>query len=350
MALMMRCRAAAVLLLLTAASGAAQVPAAKKAAVAPKVELHNSALRMRVYLPDAAKGFYTGVRFDWSGVIGDLQFAGHHLYRSWFTAVDPSVRDFVYSAQGVTAGANSAATGPVEEFQTAFGYDTAKVGDTFLKIGVGILRKLEDRPYRFDTRAELVDGGTWTHKATADSVTFTQTLGRPGDRYAYVYTKVLRLGAGASFSIEHRLQNRGTVALTTPLYDHNFLTVDSRTVHGGTTITVRYPITPKSPVDPPQVRIDGHRAVYQSDLRGQDKVTFGLQGFGTTAADYDFKVMDPQSGVTARVQADRPLADASVWSIAPVIAVEPFIQIDAEPGGEFRWTYTYTYSTAGQVP
>ena len=279
----LRCCAAAALLSFVAEGASAQVPVAQKTAAAPQVKLHNRALRMHVYLPDAQKGFYRGVRFDWSGVIGDLEVAGHHLYRPWFTAVDPQVRDFVYSGDGISAGANSAATGPVEEFQTAFGYDTAKVGDTFLKVGVGILRKVEDRPYRFDTRAELVDGGRWTHTETADSITFTQTLGKPGDQYAYVYTKMLRLRAGASFTIEHRLQNLGEVALTTPLYDHNFLTVDGSSVHAGTTVTVPYTLVPSGPVDSAQVSIEGHRAMYREDLRGQDKATFGLQGFGSAA-------------------------------------------------------------------
>ena len=58
---------------------------------------------------------------------------------------------------------------------------------------------------------------------------------------------------------------------------------------------------------------------------------------------------DPGSGVTVGVKGDRPLVDASVWSINPVIAVEPFIRVDAQPGGEFRWRYTYTYSITIQA-
>lgn len=328
----------------------AQTSVMQKAAAAPQVVLHNQSLRMQVYLPDTAKGFYTGIRFDWSGVIGDLVVAGHHLYRPWFTEVDPAVRDFVYTAEGVTAGANSAATGPVEEFKTAFGYDTAKVGETYLKVGVGILRKVEDRPASFDTRAELVDGGTWTSKASTTAITFTQTLGKPGDRFAYVYTKTLRLGEGATFTMEHRLQNLGTADLSTPLYNHNFLTVDGGDVPAGTAITVPYTLHPRTPPNATQVAIQQHRATYRSGLHGQDKVTFDLQGFGKDVSDYDFAVTEPTAGIVVRVQCDRPLIDASVWSIAPVLAVEPFIQIDAPPSSEFRWTYTYTYSTAAERP
>jgi hypothetical protein len=40
---------------------------------------------------------------------------------------------------------------------------------------------------------------------------------------------------------------------------------------------------------------------------------------------------------------DRPLANASLWSMRTTIAVEPFIAIGLEPGQEFNWTITYTY-------
>ena len=39
----------------------------------PEAEITNGTLRVRVYLPDATTGFYRGTRFDWSGVIGDLE-------------------------------------------------------------------------------------------------------------------------------------------------------------------------------------------------------------------------------------------------------------------------------------
>ena len=40
---------------------------------------------------------------------------------------------------------------------------------------------------------------------------------------------------------------------------------------------------------------------------------------------------------------DQPLANLSLWSIRSVMAVEPFIDIAAEPGKEFSWKYTYSY-------
>ena len=55
---------------------------------------------MKVFVPDAQKGFYRATRFDWSGAIGDMEFAGHHIYHPWFQTVDPAVRDFL-RARGI---------------------------------------------------------------------------------------------------------------------------------------------------------------------------------------------------------------------------------------------------------
>src|ERR1700684_2120302 len=103
-------------------------------------DISNTSMQVTLYLPDAANGFYRGTRFDWSGVVGDLQYAGHSYYGPWFTKTDPDVSDFVYRGDDIVAGPCSAITGPVEEFGV-LGFEEAKAGGSFLKIGVGILRK-----------------------------------------------------------------------------------------------------------------------------------------------------------------------------------------------------------------
>jgi hypothetical protein len=48
-------------------------------------------------------------------------------------------------------------------------------------------------------------------------------------------------------------------------------------------------------------------------------------------------------GAGMRVTGDRPLASMALWSIRSVLAIEPFIAIAVEPGGEMTWEYTYSY-------
>jgi hypothetical protein len=125
----------------------------------PGTEITNGIISLRVYLPDASKGFYRGTRFDWSGVVADLRYKGHSYYGPWFSKTDPTVKDFIYDGPDIVAGPCSAITGPVEEFTPALGFDEAKSGGRFIKIGVGVLRKPDDDKYEAFRMYDLVDGG-----------------------------------------------------------------------------------------------------------------------------------------------------------------------------------------------
>src|SRR5262245_30350753 len=133
------------------------IAVAAHAADPPQAEIANQQIRARLYLPDAAQGFYRSTRFDWSGVIHSLVYQGHDYYGSWFNQVHPSVRDFTHRDGNIVVGAVSAMTGPVEEFQKPLGYDAAKAGGVFVKVGVGVLHKPDDTSYAAFRPYEIVD-------------------------------------------------------------------------------------------------------------------------------------------------------------------------------------------------
>jgi len=121
-------------------------------------------------------------------------------------------------------------TGVPEEFVTgddALGFNEAKAGGTFIKIGVGVLRRPDDSPYDKFRLYDIVNGGTWTVKQTSDSIVFTQTLSDPSTGYGYIYRKTLSLTKGKpQMVLEHSLRNTGTKAIQSSVYDHNFLYLD----------------------------------------------------------------------------------------------------------------------------
>src|SRR5450432_3389805 len=107
-------------------------PGALVAADFPRAEISNGSVRAKLYLPDPDNGYYRATRFDWSGVIASLEYKGHNYFGVWFPRYDPKINDAI--------------TGPVEEYRTgesALGYENAKTGETFIRIGVGVLRKPE---------------------------------------------------------------------------------------------------------------------------------------------------------------------------------------------------------------
>ena len=310
----------------------------------PQVTLSNGPLRVLVYLPDANQGFFRGTRFDWAGVIGRLEYANHVFYDRWFSRLDPNVRDWEVVPE-VIAGPNTAITGPAEEFQKPLGYDTAPAGGSFIKIGVGVLRKPADAAaYSAFQRYEIVDAGVRSLDVKSDAVTFTHDVSEPNSGYGYSYTKSIRLTPGRpELNLEHRLKNTGRQRIDTTVYNHNFLALDGLTTGAGFVVKTPYDIVSPRPPDAALAEIRGRSVVYLSDLTGRQTATTSLAGFGPTAADYDFRVEHTKAGAGVRIVGDRPLASASLWSMRTTLAVEPFIAIGLDPGQEFSWTITYTY-------
>jgi hypothetical protein len=311
----------------------------------PHAEIANSVMRVKLYLPDAVNGFYRGTRFDWSGVIADLQYSDHSYYGPWFTQTDPTVSDFVYRGAEIVAGPCSAITGPVEEF-TVLGYDEAKPGGTFLKIGVGMLRKPDDAHYTAYHLYEIVNGGKWSVKKSKDAVEFTQELHDTASGYEYVYHKKISLVAGKpQMLIEHSFKNVGPRAIHTSVYNHNFLVLDKQPTGPGFTITLPFTIASHPPIDKELAEIRKNQVVYLKTLQGEDRVYTSIEGFGNTPEDYKVRIENSRVKAGMFITSDRPLAKMALWSIRSVIAAEPFIDISAEPGSQLTWQYHYDYYT-----
>lgn len=313
----------------------------------PEVRLVSEHIEARIYLPDAQRGYYRGTRFDWSGVISSLKSGGHEYYGPWYTHRDPAVRDFVFAGPHLVAGSASAITGPAEEFVTPHGYETADAGATFVKIGVGVLRKPDAGGYSSYARYEMVDPGTWSVQSSERAVEFAQRLSDPSSHCSYTYCKTIRLADGQPvMTIEHTLRNTGRVPICTTQYNHNFLTLDRKPIGAGLTITVPFRIQADTRSGR-RVDVQGNRVIYRKAL-DDDVVAFPLRGFGATSADYDIRVEDPISGAGLHIAGDRPVCDLALWSIRSVVSVEPFIDIRVEPSKESSWSYRYTYYAVQQ--
>ncbi len=313
----------------------------------PMKDITNGILKAKLYLPDASKGFYRGTRFDWSGVIGSLEYKGHGYYGPWFTRTDPKVRDFVYDGSDIVAGPCSAMTGPAEEFSTrgsALGFDEAKPGGTFVKIGVGVLRKPDESKYSAYQLYDIVDNGKWSVEAKQDSVTFTQEVRDPGSGYGYVYRKTVRLVAGKpEMVLEHSLRNTGSKPIESSVYDHNFLVLDNQTTGPDFALTLPFPIKVDDTFDKNLAEVNGGQVLFKKTMTGEDRVFTAVRGFTNSADDYRIQIENKKVKAGVRVYGNRPLAREALWSIRSVISVEPFIDISIAPGSEFSWEYTYEY-------
>jgi hypothetical protein len=330
-----------------AALGAVQFASAQEP---PAVKLANGPLQLKVYLPDADHGFYRGTRFDWSGIIGDLSFAGHHLDDPWFSAVDPAVHDFMYKGPDleIVSGLANSATGPAEEFigadGTALGFNSAQPGGNFIKIGIGVLRRPDAKPYDNFRVYEVVDHGVWQVHTQARSVEFSQRLDDRATGYGYLYTKTLQLIPGKPvLVIQHSLKNLGRLPIATELYDHNFVNIDQRTTGPDFRVILPFAAHFLKPGKQDLCRIEGNQFLYNRPFTGRDEFYVQIGGVDSTANHYDFRVENRDARIGIHITADRPLAHTSLWAIRSVLAVEPYINLVIPPGQIASWSYTYMY-------
>jgi hypothetical protein len=314
----------------------------------PQAEIANSQIRAKLYLPDARNGYYRATRFDWSGVVASLLYKGHDFYGPWFHRVDSKVRDFVYEGSEIVAAPCSAITGPVEEFQTngrALGWDEAKIGGTFIKIGIGVLRK-DDSSYDHYKLYKIVDPGKWTVRKRADSIAFIQELTDPSSGYGYIYRKTVRLTKGKpEMVLEHGLKNTGRRTIQSTVYNHNFLVLDKLPPGPDFTISVPFRIQTPRPPNKDLAEIRGNRIVYLKELENRELVATPVRGFGESLKDHEIRIENARLGVGMRITGNRPLSDASLWSIRTVLSIEPFVSMTIDPGAEFTWLTSYEFYT-----
>jgi len=46
----------------------------------PSAHISNGLIKAKLYLPDKTNGYYRGTRFDWGGVMPELEYKGHHFF------------------------------------------------------------------------------------------------------------------------------------------------------------------------------------------------------------------------------------------------------------------------------
>jgi hypothetical protein len=309
--------------LLLAAAASAQYPSA---------EFHNELIRAKVWLPDPEKGYYRGTRFDWSGALSSLKFAGHEYFGEWQKSDDPYLHDHI--------------TGPVEEYRTdgkGLGYDDAKPDGSFLRIGVGVCEKPDEEEYRWSKSYRVKDPGKWTVGKGENWIVMEQEVLDPTSGYGYRLTKRLTLTPGKpELILDHALTNLGRKPIDTEVYNHNFFVIDNQPT--GPDFSVRFPFQATADRDlKGYASVQGRQIAYSKELPQGESIIALLSGFGDGAADHAFAIENKAVKAGVRMQADKPLSKLQFWSPHTTLCPEPHIKLHLAPGQSDRWTLRYEF-------
>jgi hypothetical protein len=309
----------------------------------PHVVLKNDKLKFTVYEPDAKKGFYRGTRFDHAGVFGNVEFAGHKIFGPWKETHDPTNHDDI--------------VGPCEEFgiTTPLGYDDAKVGGTFLKIGVGELEKPKEEKYSFAKKYKVVKPLEWKRdrgEPRAPGLEHqnwqTWQTSQKANGYGYEYQKSVVFDENhTAIIIFYKLKNTGEKRIVTDFYNHNFFNVDGDAV--GPNYSLKFQFEPKA--QDLKGKFGELVEIKDEALRFKDKLPTGqfvmasLTGFDVKNEPHRvFRMHHAPSGITVTAGHSYAFAKFNVWGIKTTICPEPYMAIDLKPGDEVKWSITYTFT------
>jgi len=312
--------------------------------------------RLSLSLHEPGDGFYCGTRFDRSGVFASLLFQGVEMAGAWYSRYDPFMHDAV--------------KGPAEEF-SPIGFD----GDdgTFLKIGVGLLRRPDDgKPYDRFRLYEIVDPGVWTFGTEGER----EAWFRHEMRGTYCYEKRVCLLDDGGFTISHKLRSEGPL-LEGEVYNHNFFTFGCFAV--GPSREIDFPFRPdgswRSVYDsvgftPSGVRfsraLQEGESVYSGDIHeaGSAGMPYDLTLRETAAAsgchlerslpDCHLErsreispcaslSRDDNAPLTVRISGDVPVTRTVLWANHRIACLEPYNAFRAAPSAPFRWSIRYRF-------
>lgn len=291
----------------------------------PSTVISNDEVEMKIYLPNPEKGLYRATRFDWSGVIGSVQYQGHEYFGYWKDTHDPLYHEDL--------------TGPVEGFiNPGMGYDDAKPGGKFIRIGVGILEKGDEETYNWTGTYKILDYGKWEIDHGEDWLSFKHEI-KSDIGYGYKYEKVIKLKRNG-FILKHKLQNTGDKTIETDQFNHNFFMIDNE--GSGPAFTVSFPYAISTTDD-----LKGYLEIKDRDLNFikeiyDNSVFLELNGYGEEVADHQVTVVNHKSGAGVTFTVDKPLSRMAFWACETTLCPENFIQISVEPGEKENWTSDYT--------
>ena len=291
------------------------------------ITISNDALKISLHAPDRVEGYYRGTRFDWAGVFAGIEYRGINYAEQWFESYSPVMHDAV--------------CGPAEEF-SPIGLDEAAPGEPFLKIGVGVLEKMEGEYDRFKLH-NILDSGRRTLCVTENSAVFGHFISHDNG-YGYEYVKEISITGKSSFRISHTLRNTGKRHLKGNVYNHNFYTLGA--LRTGEARRLDFPFRPEGDwrAEYSEVGFTENGIRFTRNLlKGESVFTGNLHeaGKGMTGSPNSFELRDTDTGCAVKAFCAVPMTKSVFWSNHRIACIEPYMDFDIAPGETMDFDIDY---------
>ncbi len=270
---------------------------------------------------------YNFSRFDWTGKIRTVKFKNTPL-----TTVEN-----IDNQQESILG-----QGFYNEFgiDTALGFEEAKVGEWFHKIGVGLLKKTNSA-YAFNEKYEI-SPAIFTVKEALNKLLIT-CQSKLVNGFAYQLTKTISLQEG-SLSIHYALKNTGNKTIITDEYVHNFININQSNISPSYQLKFPFRLQPHRFIETvnPEKKVDIHSKGFGFNGLPNEPFFFSnLSGHKAVKAVWELQHLT--HGIAIRESGNFKTNKINLWGWQHVISPELFYKINIAAGQSTSWIRKYEF-------
>lgn len=290
--------------------------------------LTNGCLTVKVMDPNAPDRYNTGVRF--SPVANVLQ-------------VDVDGREYLFSPE--THDPVTENGGLAMEFDLGgkdgpqpVSFAAAEMGESFVKIGVGVLKKTTAK-YEFYTQYPIMERAVTRAEWTSSSATFAQTCPGVND-LAYDLGANITL-SGNTLRIRYTLKNTGRRAFSTEHYTHNYFLFSGQPVGPGYALHFETPLPDDGVYD--GARREGKTLHFDQILPKAVNLVVPVSREGQGDVWRSLTAVCSVTKQSIHVSNTFPVSRIAVHATSRYLCPEQFVLIRLAPGETTEWERSFTF-------
>ena len=265
---------------------------------------------------------YRRSRYDWSSFMTDIILDEKHSFAGVESKYD---------------GKGSGGKGLCGEFcmENPPGYEETAVGDYFIKIGIGLARKIAQKKYFF---AEEVDIKPldWQVDASDQSIIFACEQ-KNHNGYAYKLNKRFSLKDN-SLILDYKLTNTGEKDIITQEYNHNYLYFNQE--HIGKNYELEIDFDPEFRRKTKEIVYKNRKFTFDQDVQNKFFCEDRKSCLGKIAS---WKLINKSQGLSVTELLSAPLWKFAVYGKAYIICPELFADVKAPAGKTFSWQRKWVF-------
>lgn len=287
--------------------------------------LNGEELTVTIRVPETC----TGTRFDRTGWVTQVRLEG--------AGIDFCVPESLIAGQGTGGEGLSGEFG----IDKAIGYDEAKPGETFVKLGIGALTRIDEESYNF-ARTYPAEAYEVRTEAGRREIRFTMNIPEHNG-YAAKLVKTISID-GRRLHVRYKLENLGGKKIKTNEYVHNFIGIGGHSV--GPDYVLKLPYAPKLKIlgdggVEEKLELTDGQLTWNEEAGGEYYALY--EGFEQGEAPY-WELLHAPSGARVSESGNFDAAKLGIWGSGHVVSAEVFIDLALEPGESKTWTRTYAFS------